>query len=48
MIPIIKNHQVIFISENIDKRRGSQITVNEIKSMHDLGGAREDKSNIMT
>ena len=48
MIAIIKNHQIIFISENTDKRRGTQIIVNEIKSMHNLRGAREYKSNIMT
>jgi len=42
MSAIIKNHQVIFIARDAQDRRGPQITVNKIKSLHSLrGGARK-------
>lgn len=48
MRAIIKNHQIIFITRNTDNGRDPQITVYDIKIMHNLRGARARKSNMTT
>lgn len=42
----IKNHQIIFITQNTGDMRGPQVTVYAIKIMHGLRGAKERKANM--
>jgi hypothetical protein len=49
MRTIIKNHQTVHIARNTHNKRSPQITVNEIKRMHNLrGGIRIREPNMMT
>lgn len=48
MRAIIKNHKIILIGQNIQNKRGPQITVNEIKMVHNLTGVRKREPNMTT